>query len=206
MKKFIVGCLGFVCLLSAQQVQAAPIAVINGSGLYTGFTGLDVGGTLYDVNFVEGTMLSLFGNPVVSYFATSAADAAASTALYSAIGATPALDGSPNLTFGCSADSPLACFIWTTYTADAQGFNVIELRNGQESQNVQNGLNDIIVANNLDTTTLSAFPSGGGFVYADWSLSGTTDPNPTPEPATLTLIGLGLAGMVGKARQRRNAK
>lgn len=208
MKKYVVGCLGLVLLLSAQSVQAAPIAVIDANGLYTGFTGIDVGGTLYDVKFVEGSMFSLFGNPPVADFADSNAAAAASTQLLFALAATPALDAAPELTSGCSeyGNLALACFIWTSYTADSLGFNVIELRNGKESEQLLNGLNDINVANTVDTTTLRSPISGSSWVYADWSVAGTPDPIPTPEPATVSLIGLGFAGLVSRARNHRRSR
>lgn len=59
MSKFIYKLIAFVCLVCNASVHAAAELVWDGSQ-YTGATGIEVGGALYDVSFVDGTCASIF--------------------------------------------------------------------------------------------------------------------------------------------------
>ena len=50
------------------HVSAAPILLVDGNGILTGATGVDVSGTLYNVTFADGTCTSLFNGCVNSAF------------------------------------------------------------------------------------------------------------------------------------------
>jgi hypothetical protein len=103
------SCLGMlvVSLALASSADAATL-LVNGSGLLTGATGVDVGGTLYDVEFVEGSCVALFDgcDAVTDFDFTTAADVlAASQALldqvFLDVSGQGTFDTRPSLTFGC---------------------------------------------------------------------------------------------------------
>ena len=93
-------------LLASTPAFAMPTLVVN-SGILEGATGVDVGGTDYDVTFMDGTCIDLFnGCDAVSDFTfqTQAAAAQAATALLSSVlvdGPAGNFDTQPNLTLGC---------------------------------------------------------------------------------------------------------
>ncbi len=76
------------------SVHASALLVVSG-GILTGAKGVDVGGTLYDVEFMDGTCVALFNgcdNPATDLTFTTQADAlAASQALLDQV----FLDGGP---------------------------------------------------------------------------------------------------------------
>ena len=96
--------------VAATSASAAPIHIISG-GLLVGATGVEVQGTLYDVEFVEGTCIAVFdGCDEFSDFAfsteLSAFDAAAAL-LNQVLVFTAAADFDRmlGLTFGCPAEA-----------------------------------------------------------------------------------------------------
>ena len=98
-----------LCLLAwAAPVAASPVLVIDG-GKLTGATGVDVGGTLYDVTFVDGSCAAVFaGCDQASDFTFSDGTTAlaATNALADQVfldGNSGAFDSQPDLTFGCTS-------------------------------------------------------------------------------------------------------
>jgi hypothetical protein len=63
----VIGALA-IGLAVSLPAAAAPTLQINGSGLLTGALNVDVGGTLSDVQFLEGPCFSLFNSCGVSDF------------------------------------------------------------------------------------------------------------------------------------------
>jgi len=88
---------------------AAAVLLVNGSGQLTGATGVDVGGTLYDVTFVDGTCAALFDgcNEISDFdFSDQATAEAAGQALFDQVfidGLPGNFDSNSGLTFGCEA-------------------------------------------------------------------------------------------------------
>src|SRR6185503_10562256 len=110
MKPAIVLAAVLVALGCAPFANADPVLLVNGSGVLTGAQNVRVGGTLYDVTFVDGTCTNVFvGCDSVSDFdfATSAdADAAANALLGQVF--VGIFDTHPELTLGCT--DPLLCY------------------------------------------------------------------------------------------------
>jgi hypothetical protein len=191
-----------LCLLAwAAPVAAAPILVIDG-GKLTGATGVDVGGTLYDVTFVEGSCATVFtGCDEASDFTfTNGATAlAAINALADQVfldGSSGAFDTEPSLTFGCTFSE--LCIPITPYQLN--GALYVDSAFFYNAASVFNGFGDF--------TSLGIEAVGEDYgadarrVYAQWALSPTT--TPVPEPATLTLFGVGLA--VARLRMLRRQR
>lgn len=193
MKKIILVCLGVVMTL-CQVARADPTAVIDINGKYTGINDLDVNGSLYNVSFMDGTEASVYGG--IFTFTNSTDAAMAATAIYSALPSFfPALDADPGLMFGCEADA-FACQIMTAYDFDEFGDTaVVSMRNGRESQLIQNGNESFSFASSGDTTNFY-LSNGAAYVWAKWSPSAVIPAVPEPQTYAMLLAGLGFIGFV----------
>jgi hypothetical protein len=184
---------GLAVLLVAGSAQAATLNVVG--GILYGASGVDVGGTLYDVEFVDGTCIDLFdGCDELADFAftDTAAAQAASTALvgqvypeFSAVvGATVVY---ANIQ-GCEASVALECEAQTPFS------------------DYLSSTTDVFVSEAFARSTGFTWGGDSGWpkgedtaerldkTWARWNLT------PIPEPTTGLMLGLGLLGVAVRRR------
>jgi hypothetical protein len=214
MRKFV---LAAVLVLMASGAQAATLNVVGGQLM--GASDVLVDGSLYDVQFLDGTCIDLYnGCDEASDFTfqTFAASLLASQALLDQVfldGVSGLFDSVPNLTAGCNTglepENVTECSAFTP--SPVYGLS---------------GPSSIVKAVNRSPSNISAFPCTGDFgfpatvgdcvagdsvgnpstfhtfpgsglsysarVYAIWS--------PIPEPNTALLLSLGLVGLSARHR------
>ena len=171
--------------LSSAPSFAATLNV-DGSGQLTGASGVNVGGTLYDVTFVDGTCTALFDgcDDVSDFTFTTRSDAlAASQALLDFVFIGD-FDSVPNATFGVAV--PLGA-AWTPYGFDSSMFTFAYAINSASTDSFGSGQNDV------DFNTGSSDQD----VFADWTVATV----PIPAGGMLLLSALG-----GIAALRRRLK
>jgi hypothetical protein len=197
MRKFVLA-VGLV--LMASGAQAATLNVIGGQLM--GASGVDVGGTLYDVQFLAGTCIDLYkgcdeGSDFT--FQTEASAVLASGALLDQVfldGPLGTFDSDATLTNGCNNIS--LCVIYTPFRLDVfdpEGLFTFSAVN-QSSGNVD-------FLDYLDSTPSRSqdltFAGQGHAGYAVWEAQASV-----PESSTALLLSLGLVGLAARRRSLRS--
>jgi hypothetical protein len=204
MKKIALGLAAAATVSFAPAVQATTL-IVNGTGQLTGAMGVAIGGSLYDVSFVEGTCAGLFGGCTSSANFTfqSLADAtAASTALLTQVfnPANSVFDIEYQRTYGCGSNGNFFCAILTPYGVGTDPHVIGPVFDASVAGNTAGTVNF------TDTVfgSVSAFDSGNflDLTWARYTLTGTA----VPEPRSWAMMLLGFAGIGLAIRRKKLAR
>ena len=185
-------------LVAIQFASAAPAAelVIDGNGELTGAAGVDVGGTLYDVEFLDGTCASVFdgcdSNSDFAFSSLSETNLAAQALLDQVF--LGIYDGQPHLTRGCEGQVP--CWVWIPYSTTGFFVDASGPINGTSSDNLFTGNAGLMV----DFSVASALND------ATWVRFAVPASAPVPELSTWTMMLLGFGAVAFRMRRRRSSQ
>jgi hypothetical protein len=188
----IVFSLFSVAVLFIQAASSASAATLNVSGgQLLGAFGVDVGGNLYNVDFLNGTCIALYDgcDDVSDFTFQTFADAdLASQALLDQVFLNGAdlFDTAPELTNGCNPpQGEVACLVVTPFDVSDVVINAVAWNHAIEADDITAS------AGPITPDQISRIASGR--TWAVWT--------PVPEPGTAVLMGLGLLGL--SVRNRR---
>lgn len=201
MRKFLIRLTGAMLLAGSASATPAATLITNSGGLLTGATGVSVHGSLYNVEFVDGTCASVFGSCSTSSF-TFQSQATAQLATQALLDQVllGIYDDDVELTLGCPVVSDRSgCIIGIPYFATATTY---------DTAFTQNRSNLMEASGRFDSSTFRVINQAhsyttvgrGGEVFARFTFTGLVPAVPEPSTWTMMLIGF---GAIGHAMRRR---
>lgn len=173
------------CLFS--QLTYSATLIIDYSGQLIGANGIDISGTLYNVEFLDGTCAQIYNGCDTNndFIFNSNQAELASQALLSQVflnSTTANFDSDTTLINGC--ESTEECLIYTAFGTGWEWGNV------QIAYNSSTELNDSVILGGVHPTIVN-FTTDESATWANWSPAA-----PVPLPASIWLFISGLLGII----------
>ena len=168
----------------------------KGQGKLAGFDEIIVSGHIYDVRFIDGSFLGIFGDQNGIDFPSRISSRIAAHALASAYALYPTYANTPELTTGCT--NIHGCDIITPY-----GVSRIDDPPGPESDLIFNSSTWISDTREPGPITIRQLTAGDdtstvmNYVYADWTVV-----TQVPVPAAIWLMSTAMLGLFGVSRRK----
>ena len=197
MRKYLATLGAALALTVTSPATAAAILQIDSGGKLTGATGVDVGGTLYDVTFVDGTCAQIFGgcDAVTDFqFQTVSTASAAAQALLDQVflnGADGNFDSHPESVFGCNGP----CNSWIPYALPSDGIYY----SARVATNT--ATSDQIAPGDFAASFNTGFHGGSNFA---WFTLASVSAVPEPSTWAMMLLGFGAVGFAMRRSRRRS--
>jgi hypothetical protein len=202
--------LSIVALLAwSTMASAATLVIDDGSvsgyrGHLLGATGVDVGGSLYDVTFYDGSCSGYYinCNPANFTFHDKASADLASAALLAQVfkdGAQGNFDTLPDLTFGCNQN----CNAYTAYATVAPNFQNSDVKT---SYAYNASVESADAVGSLTFYATAFLQQQNNMVFAVWSPQETgTTVSAVPEPteSAMMVMGLGVLALLRRKSARK---
>ncbi len=192
--------LALTALLSFFATPASAVVhIVDSKGQLRGAQNVMVGSAAYDVTFETRSFLSIYGTSAPAISTEPLARAAAQALLDDVLRDIPAgnFDSDPELTYGISDLS--RAVIYTPFKVNNTYVSVIESRNASGIPPV--GGTDGIPPQVFSTRDFEVL-NASDETYAIWTPAAAVAA--VPEPSAYALMSLGLLGVVGISRHRRN--
>jgi len=192
--------LAIAAILSAPTVASSATLVTSG-GILTGAKGVDVSGTLYDVQFFDTRCMDAFSgcnaNSDFDFANVGQATAAASALLVQVFVNVPSggqFDSNPTLTFGCTTTTSNRCIAYIPYAVLPTSVSAV----GADNYGSPLDFFDAPLGNGIDAH--GSFANVPGAVLAKFTVSAIPA---VPEPASWIMLIGGFAVVGIQMRRRR---
>jgi hypothetical protein len=171
------------------------------SDLVIGATGLDVGGTLYDVTFADGSCTGVYDDcdsnadfPFGGLSDPAAAAQQASSALLALIDSSSFTNGPAESFAGCAPNTAELCSILIPFNLPGSGD--VQVKGTTVRQTAGNSIIDPFIAFNPATDLSLSTETGDQNTYSFWT------PTAVPLPAAFWLFGSALLALFSLQRRR----
>lgn len=188
-KSLFLSCFAALSLFATINAAYAGLITVVVDDELIGFDNITVGEETYNVRFVEGSFISIFGDATGLDFTTSQEAGIAALALMNAFNSFQIYDFAPSLTFGLTSDISGEIFTpWyfkDNLTSSRNFFNA----GIQDQFDTVTGAVSMIAT--YDTSPGNNF--SGARVWANWEKENAEQ---VPEPSTLEIFLLGMVSLL----------
>lgn len=183
-------CLSIILFFIGFTTTQAATTTVVANGQLIGLNDITVGADTYNVRFVEGSFISVFGDATGLDFTDYQKAGLAAHALKDTFNTFPTYDLAPSLTFGLTSD--MSGQIFTPWFFQDNMTSSRNYKNAGIQDQFDTVTGSVGMIATYDTSPGNNF--SGARVWADWQN--------IPNPPTLWLLGSGLIRLISVTRKK----